>query len=82
MPLSPQRHFERKREIFFVRGQEKAVRSAGNGKHRTSCDLGARKENSPFPIAKPSPPHRHFARKREIRFPEEISSSTCFQKIL
>ena len=41
MPLPPHRHFERKREIFFVRGQEKAVRGAGNGKH-ASCDLGAR----------------------------------------
>ena len=46
MPLSPHRHFERKREIFFVRGQEKTVRNAGNGKHRTSCDWGARKENA------------------------------------
>ncbi len=42
MPLSPYRHFERTREIFFVRGQAKAVRGAGNGKHRASCDWGSR----------------------------------------
>ena len=34
MPFSPYCHFERKREIFFVRGQAKVVREAGNGKHR------------------------------------------------
>ena len=40
--LFPYRHFERKREIFFVRGQATAVREAGNGKHRASCDWGSR----------------------------------------
>ena len=34
MPLSPYCHFERKREIFFVRGQAKDVRIAANRKHR------------------------------------------------
>ena len=34
MPPFLHRHFERKREIFFVRGQAKVVREAGNGKHR------------------------------------------------
>ena len=34
MPLSPYCHFERKREIFFVRGQAKDVRIAASGKHR------------------------------------------------
>ena len=34
MPPFLHRHFERKREIFFVRGQAKIVREAGNGKHR------------------------------------------------
>ena len=42
MLLPPHCHFERTREIFFVRGQEKAVREAGNGKHRASCDWGVR----------------------------------------
>ena len=34
------RHFERKREIFFVRGQAKVVREAGNGKHRMLHVIG------------------------------------------
>ena len=34
MPPFLHRHFERKREIFFVCGQAKVVREAGNGKHR------------------------------------------------
>ena len=34
MPLFPYCHFERKREIFFVRGQAKDVRIAASGKHR------------------------------------------------
>ena len=51
----PHRHFERMREIFFVRGQEKVVRWAVNGKHRVSCDWGARKASATFPIAKPFP---------------------------
>ena len=38
----PHRHFERKREIFFVRGQAKNVRGAGNGKHCPPCDWGGR----------------------------------------
>ena len=42
IPLSHIRHFERKREIFFVRGEAKAVRGAVNGKHRASCDWGGR----------------------------------------
>ena len=29
------RHFERKREIFSVRGQAKAARGADSGKHRS-----------------------------------------------
>ena len=53
--FSPQRHFERMREIFFVRGQEKDVRMAGNGKHHVSCDWGARRENIAYPIAKRFP---------------------------
>ena len=42
MPASLHRHFERMREIFFVRGEAKAVRGAVNGKHRASCDWGGR----------------------------------------
>ena len=39
---SPYRHFERKREIFFVRDRSGKVRTADNGKHRTPCDVGSR----------------------------------------
>ena len=42
MPLSPYRHFERKREIFFVCDRSGKVRTADNGKHRTPCDVGSR----------------------------------------
>ena len=42
IPLPHIRHFERTREIFFVRGEAKAVRGAVNGKHRASCDWGGR----------------------------------------
>ena len=42
MPLSPCCHFERKREIFFVRDRSGKVRTADNGKHRTPCDVGSR----------------------------------------
>ena len=35
------RHFERKREIFFVRGQSRKVRKAENGKHRTPSEWGS-----------------------------------------
>ena len=38
----PHRHFERKREILFVRGQAKEARMADHGKHRTLCDVGCR----------------------------------------
>ena len=37
MPLSRIRHFERKRDIFFVRGKAKDVRGTASGKHRTPC---------------------------------------------
>ena len=37
MPLSPYCHFERKREIFFVRGKAKAVRGTASGKHPAPC---------------------------------------------
>ena len=37
--LFPYRHFERKREIFFVRGQISAVRRGDHGKHRTLYDF-------------------------------------------
>ena len=36
------RHFERKREIFFIRDRSGKVRTADNGKHRTPCDVGSR----------------------------------------
>ncbi len=36
----PHRHFERKREIFFVCGQESAVRRGDHGKLHAPCDLG------------------------------------------
>ena len=36
------RHFERMREIFFVRGQAKDVRGAASGKHRTPSKSGSR----------------------------------------
>ena len=42
MPLSPYCHFERKREIFFVRGQAKDVRIAASGKHRAPSELEGR----------------------------------------
>ena len=42
MPLSLYRHFERKREIFFIRDRSGKVRTADNGKHRTLCDVGSR----------------------------------------
>ena len=38
MPFSPYCHFERKREIFFVRGQAKDVRIAASWKHRASSE--------------------------------------------
>ena len=42
MPLSPDCHFERKREIFFVRGQAKDVRIAASGKNRAPSELEGR----------------------------------------
>ena len=42
MPLSSYCHFERKREIFFVRGQAKDVRIAASGKHRASRESEGR----------------------------------------
>ena len=42
MPLSPYCHFERKREIFFVRGQAKDVRIAASGKHRAPSETEGR----------------------------------------
>ena len=38
----PHCHFERKREIFFVRGQAKDVRIAASGKHRASRESEGR----------------------------------------
>ena len=37
MPLPRIRHFERKREIFFVCGKTKAVRGTASGKHPAPC---------------------------------------------
>ena len=37
MPLPRLRHFERKREIFFVRGKAKDVRGTASGKHPAPC---------------------------------------------
>lgn len=34
MPLPRNRHFERMREIFFVRGQTKDEQTVGSRKHR------------------------------------------------
>ena len=42
MLFSPYCHFERKREIFFVRGQAKDVRIAASGKHRASSESEGR----------------------------------------
>ena len=42
MPLSPYCHFERKREIFFVRGQAKDVRIAASEKHRAPSESEGR----------------------------------------
>ena len=42
MALSPYCHFERKREIFFVRGQAKDVRIAASGKHRAPSESEGR----------------------------------------
>ena len=39
MPFSPYRHFERKRDIFFVRDRSGKVRTADNGKHRIPSDF-------------------------------------------
>ena len=75
---SPHSSFRAKARNLFRSRSGEPVRSAGNGKHRISCDLGARKENSHFPIGKPSPPHRRFERKREIFFPERFSSYYIF----
>ena len=38
----PHCHFERKREIFFVRGQAKDVRIAASGKHRAPSESEGR----------------------------------------
>ncbi len=40
---SPYRHFERKREIFFVCGHERNRRASENGKHGTPYVLGSRR---------------------------------------
>ena len=40
--IPPYCHFERKREIFFVRGQAKDVRIAASGKHRASSESEGR----------------------------------------
>ena len=37
MPLPSIRHFERKRDIFFVRGKAKDVRGTASGKHPAPC---------------------------------------------
>ena len=37
MPLPRIRHFERKQEIFFVRGKAKAVRGTASGEHPAPC---------------------------------------------
>ena len=37
MPLPRIRHFERKREIFFVRGKAKDVSGTASGKHPAPC---------------------------------------------
>ena len=37
MPLPHIRHFERKRDIFFVRGKAKDVRGTATGKHPAPC---------------------------------------------
>ena len=42
IPLSPYCHFERKREIFFVRGQAKDVRIAASWKHSASSESEGR----------------------------------------
>ena len=42
IPLPHIRHFERKREIFFVRGQAKNVRGAESGKHRAPSESEGR----------------------------------------
>ena len=42
MPLSPCCHFERMREIFFVRGETKEVRKADHGKHHMPNNWGSR----------------------------------------
>ena len=42
MPPFLHRHFERKREIFFIRDRSGKVRTADNGKHRALCDVGSR----------------------------------------
>ena len=41
MPLSPYRHFERKRDIFFVCGRARKGRRAENGKPRTPSEWGS-----------------------------------------
>ena len=43
MRLFPYCHFERTREIFFVRGKTKDVRIAASGKHRPPSDWGSRR---------------------------------------
>ena len=41
--ISRRRHFERKREIFFVCGHERNGRASENGKHGTPYALGSRR---------------------------------------
>ena len=63
VPLSPYRHFERTREIFFVRGQATAVRKAGNGKHRSPYDFIPHREST----SAPSLPHtKAFSTRKSL----------------
>ena len=52
MPLPSIRHFERKREIFFVRGKTKDVRGTASGKHRTPCASQNGVSCRPFHVGK------------------------------
>ena len=62
MPLPRIRHFERKREIFFVRGKTKAVRGTASGKHPAPCAP----EKTVFHADRSTQEKEHGKRKRSL----------------
>ena len=62
LPLPRIRHFERKREIFFVRGKTKAVRGTASGKHPAPCAP----EKTVFHADRSTQEKEHGKRKRSL----------------